>query len=64
MRRPRPAKKAYSYSRFSTPEQAQGDSATRQALAAHRWAEQHGVELDTDLRFRDEGVSAFRRAQR
>jgi DNA invertase Pin-like site-specific DNA recombinase len=51
--------KAYSYTRFSTPEQAKGDSATRQALAAQRWAEQHEVELDTELTFRDEGVSAF-----
>jgi DNA invertase Pin-like site-specific DNA recombinase len=51
--------KAYSYTRFSTPEQAKGDSATRQALAAQRWAEQHEVELDTELTFCDEGVSAF-----
>ena len=55
---PRPPR-AYSYTRFSTPEQAKGDSATRQALAAQRWAERHGVELDSDLRFRDEGISAF-----
>src|SRR5262245_47120804 len=58
MHGPRPAK-AYSYTRFSIPEQAKGDSATRQALAAQRWAEQHEVELDTELTFRDEGVSAF-----
>jgi len=51
--------RAYSYTRFSTPEQAKGDSAIRQALAAQRWAEHHGVELDNDLRFRDEGISAF-----
>jgi DNA invertase Pin-like site-specific DNA recombinase len=51
--------RAYSYTRFSTPEQAKGDSTARQALAARRWAEQHGVELDTELTFRDEGVSAF-----
>ena len=58
MHSPRPAK-AYSYTRFSTPEQAKGDSAMRQALAAQRWAAQHGVELDNELTFRDEGVSAF-----
>jgi DNA invertase Pin-like site-specific DNA recombinase len=58
MHNPRPAK-AYSYTRFSTPEQAKGDSATRQALAAQRWAAQHGVELDNELTFQDEGVSAF-----
>jgi DNA invertase Pin-like site-specific DNA recombinase len=51
--------KAYSYTRFSTPEQAKGDSSTRQALAAERWAKQNSVELDTELTFRDEGVSAF-----
>src|SRR5262249_33515260 len=38
--------KAYSYTRFSTPEQAKGDSSTRQALAAQQWAEARGVELD------------------
>ena len=58
MRSPHPAK-AYSYTRFSTPEQAKGDSTTRQTLAAQRWCERHGVELDSELTFRDEGVSAF-----
>ena len=56
--------RAYSYTRFSTPEQAKGDSAIRQALAAQRWAEHHGVELDNDLRFRDEGISAFDASRR
>jgi len=51
--------KAYSYTRFSTPEQAKSDSSTRQALAAERWVKEHNVELDTELTFRDEGVSAF-----
>jgi DNA invertase Pin-like site-specific DNA recombinase len=51
--------KAYSYTRFSTPEQAKGDSSTRQALAAQRWAEGRGVELDAELTFRDEGVTAY-----
>jgi DNA invertase Pin-like site-specific DNA recombinase len=51
--------KAYSYTRFSTPEQAKGDSSTRQALAAERWANEHNVELDAELTFRDEGISAF-----
>jgi len=54
-----PPPKAYSYTRFSTPEQAKGDSTTRQALAAERWAKEQGVELDTELSFRDAGVSAF-----
>jgi DNA invertase Pin-like site-specific DNA recombinase len=51
--------KAYSYLRFSTPEQAKGDSAIRQTQAAQRWCERHGIELDTELTFSDEGVSAF-----
>jgi DNA invertase Pin-like site-specific DNA recombinase len=51
--------KAYSYTRFSTPEQAKGDSSTRQALAAARWTKEHGVALDNELTFRDEGISAF-----
>jgi DNA invertase Pin-like site-specific DNA recombinase len=51
--------KAYSYTRFSKPEQAKGDSSTRQALAAEQWAKERNVELDTELTFRDEGISAF-----
>jgi hypothetical protein len=51
--------KAYSYTRFSTPEQAKGDSGTRQALAAERWAKERGIELDNELTLRDEGISAF-----
>ncbi|MDR5830098.1 recombinase family protein [Caballeronia sp. LP006] len=54
------ALKAYSYLRFSTPEQAQGDSFRRQTVLAEAYARQHGLELDTTLRFADEGVSAFR----
>ncbi|MDN7880966.1 recombinase family protein [Burkholderia aenigmatica] len=52
--------KAYSYLRFSTPEQAQGDSFRRQTAMAEAYAQQHGLELDTTLRFADKGVSAFR----
>ncbi len=52
--------KAYSYLRFSTPEQSQGDSFRRQTALAEAYAQQHGLELDTELRFADEGVSAFR----
>lgn len=52
--------KAYSYLRFSTPEQMQGDSSRRQRALAERYATEHGLELDTELRFDDEGVSAFR----
>lgn len=52
--------KAYSYLRFSTPEQTRGDSFRRQAQLAARYAELHGLDLDEELTFRDVGVSAFR----
>jgi DNA invertase Pin-like site-specific DNA recombinase len=52
--------KVYSYARWSTPEQAKGDSNRRQAEAAAKWAERHGLELDLSLKITDEGVSAYR----
>jgi DNA invertase Pin-like site-specific DNA recombinase len=52
--------KAYSYLRFSTPEQLKGDSFRRQTDLAAAYALQHGLDLDTELRFADKGVSAFR----
>lgn len=52
--------KVYSYSRWSTPEQAKGDSSRRQADAADRWAARHGYKLDLSLNITDEGVSAYR----
>jgi len=52
--------RVYSYTRFSTPEQAQGDSYRRQTDAAARWAKSKGLILDDRLSFADEGVSAFR----
>lgn len=54
--------KAFSYLRFSTPEQAQGDSFRRQTKAAQEYAERHGLDFDQRLTFRDLGVSAFRGA--
>jgi len=51
---------AYSYLRFSTPDQALGDSRRRQLALAENYAEQHGLLLDRGLNFRDLGVSAFR----
>jgi len=54
--------KAYSYMRFSSPEQAKGASRRRQIEAAERYAAEHDLELDETLR--DEGVSAFRGANR
>lgn len=52
--------KAYSYLRFSRPEQMRGDSLRRQVDAARRYADTHGLELDEKLTFEDLGVSAFR----
>ena len=54
--------KAYSYLRFSTPDQMQGDSYRRQTEAARNYAEQNSLDLDEALTFRDLGVSAFRGA--
>ena len=54
--------KAYSYLRFSTPDQMRGDSFRRQTEAAREYAERKGLELDDGLTFRDLGVSAFRGA--
>ena len=56
MTRPR----AYSYLRFSTPEQMAGDSFRRQTTLAAEYAERHGLELDDELTYRDLGISAFR----
>src|SRR5262249_17292109 len=52
--------KAYSYLRFSTPEQMRGDSFRRQTQLAQDYAQRHGLELDTELTLNDLGVSAFR----
>jgi DNA invertase Pin-like site-specific DNA recombinase len=52
--------KAYSYVRFSTPDQMKGNSFERQTEKAAEYASAHGLELDTTLTFQDLGVSAFR----
>ncbi len=52
--------KAYSYVRFSTPEQAKGDSLRRQIEQARKWAAQNDVDLDEELTFHDLGVSAYK----
>lgn len=56
------APRAYSYLRFSTPEQSKGDSLRRQTALADEYAKRHGLKLDTELSLRDLGVSAFRGA--
>ncbi len=52
--------KAYSYIRFSTPEQAKGDSLRRQTELAEKYCREHGLTLDTSLRMADEGLSAYK----
>src|SRR3954470_6862056 len=52
--------KAYSYVRFSTPEQREGDSQRRQIARAEDYARRQGLEIDRKLRLEDLGVSAFR----
>jgi DNA invertase Pin-like site-specific DNA recombinase len=54
-----PTPKAYSYIRFSTPEQQKGDSSRRQTELSQKYAEAHGLILDENLTYRDLGVSAF-----
>src|SRR5271154_2163278 len=51
--------KVYSYTRFSSPAQAKGDSLRRQTKDAADWAAAHGMALDTDLTFHDAGLSAW-----
>ena len=51
---------AYSYLRFSRPEQMRGDSQRRQVTKSQDWADRKKVPLDDSLDLRDLGVSAFR----
>lgn len=53
--------KAYSYIRFSSPEQAKGDSYRRQREAAEAYCQANGLELvaSKDYLFFDKGRSAF-----
>ena len=52
---------AISYIRFSTPEQADGDSLRRQTADTEAWCKKNGIPLDTSLTLKkDRGVSAFR----
>src|SRR4051794_7179131 len=50
---------AYSYIRFSSPQQAEGDSLRRQHELRDAWLKRSGARLDTSLTLRDEGVSGF-----
>jgi DNA invertase Pin-like site-specific DNA recombinase len=51
---------AYSYIRFSSPEQRKGDSLRRQTEDAEAYCRRRGWALDRTLTLRDLGVSAFR----
>lgn len=53
-------KTAFSYVRFSRPEQLKGDSLRRQVEATKAFCERHGLTLDESLTLQDLGVSAFR----
>jgi DNA invertase Pin-like site-specific DNA recombinase len=57
--------KAYSYRRFSSPEQGKGRSKDRQLEACQKYCLDHGLELATgkDYLFLDEGKSAFKGEQ-
>src|SRR6516162_6489361 len=50
---------AYSYIRFSHPDQAKGDSLRRQTAKRDAWLKKTGAVLDTALSLQDKGVSAF-----
>lgn len=50
---------AYSYIRFSTPEQLKGDSLRRQLELSKEYAAENNLELDTTLKLRDLGLSAY-----
>ena len=52
--------KAYSYLRFSTPDQAKGDSRRRQEQLAEDYANKRGLQLDESLDLRDLGKSAYK----
>ena len=66
------APRVYSYTRFSTPEQSQGDSLRRQTEGARKWTERKNEErarlglpavtLDHKLNLSDLGISAYRGA--
>jgi DNA invertase Pin-like site-specific DNA recombinase len=52
---------AYSYLRYSTPGQSEGDSVRRQTDLRDAWLKKHPeVRLDTSLRMIDAGVSGFK----
>ncbi len=55
---------AFSYVRFSTPEQMKGDSLRRQTQATEEWCQRNGIILDTSTTLHDLGKSAFAKAKK
>src|SRR4051794_39547768 len=53
-------RKAFSYVRFSSPQQAEGGSLARQARLTAEYCRKKGLTLDESLTLHDLGVSAFR----
>jgi DNA invertase Pin-like site-specific DNA recombinase len=51
--------RAYSYIRFSTPKQAEGDSFRRQTELSEEYALKQGLVFDRSLNLHDKGLSAF-----
>ncbi len=62
MQAPTVRPKAYSYLRFSSPEQLKGDSFRRQWEAAKAYAARNALDLDETLTFHDMGMSGFKGA--
>jgi DNA invertase Pin-like site-specific DNA recombinase len=56
---PNPPPVAYSYLRFSHPDQAKGDTLRRQTELRDAWLARSGVPLDTSLSLEDRGVSGY-----
>ena len=50
---------AYSYLRFSHPDQAKGDSLRRQTELRDAWIARTGIALDESLTLEDKGVSGY-----
>src|SRR5262245_48183923 len=49
----------YSYLRYSSPEQGEGDSVRRQNKSAADWCKRHDVQLDANRTYLDRGRSAY-----
>jgi len=51
---------AYSYNRYSSPQQSDGDSIRRQTALARAWCDRNGATLDISATYEDCGTSGFR----